>query len=321
MASFPPRSPFPNDQYTVGWICALPIELAAAQGMLDEEHGAPHTLQARIDGNSYLLGRIGRVKVVIVCLPADYIGSVSAAIVARNMLHTFRGIRFCLLVGIGAGIPSDERDIRLGDVVISDGETSGGIVVHDFGKRVADGSFEHTNPRFNRKSSSLMSNAMSMLKTEHSRRQNYIQGYIDAMLQKSPRLLRFGFSRPAQSTDRLFSTHYMHSTGRTCDRCDPRKEVTRRRRYDEKPVVHYGVIATGGAVVKHAPTREHLRHKFSAICLEMEAEGVIRSFPCIVIRGISDYADSHKNDHWHPYAAAAAAGCAKELLGQVAPER
>jgi hypothetical protein len=29
------------DEYTVGWICALPVELAAAQEMLDEEHDAP----------------------------------------------------------------------------------------------------------------------------------------------------------------------------------------------------------------------------------------------------------------------------------------
>jgi nucleoside phosphorylase len=46
----------------------------------------------------------------------------------------------------------------------------------------------------------------------------------------------------------------------------------------------------------------------------MEAAGLMNDFRCIVIRGISDYADSHKNDIWHPYAAAAAAGLAKELL-------
>lgn len=37
-------------------------------------------------------------------------------------------------------------------------------------------------------------------------------------------------------------------------------------------------------------------------------------FPCLVIRGICDYADSHKNDRWQPYAAATAAAYAKELL-------
>lgn len=46
----------------------------------------------------------------------------------------------------------------------------------------------------------------------------------------------------------------------------------------------------------------------------MEAAGLSNGFPCVVIRGICDYADSHKNDQWHPYAAAVAAACAKELL-------
>lgn len=38
------------------------------------------------------------------------------------------------------------------------------------------------------------------------------------------------------------------------------------------------------------------------------------SYPCLVIRGICDYADSHKNKAWQPYAAATAASCVKELL-------
>jgi nucleoside phosphorylase len=37
-------------------------------------------------------------------------------------------------------------------------------------------------------------------------------------------------------------------------------------------------------------------------------------FPCLVIRGICDYADSHKNKIWQPYAAAVAGAYAKELL-------
>ena len=40
-------------------------------------------------------------------------------------------------------------------------------------------------------------------------------------------------------------------------------------------------------------------------------------FPCLVIRGISDYADSHKNDHWQGYAAITAAAYAKELVNSL----
>ncbi|CEO59881.1 Putative WD domain-containing protein [Penicillium brasilianum] len=45
----------------------------------------------------------------------------------------------------------------------------------------------------------------------------------------------------------------------------------------------------------------------------MEAAGLLNNFPCSVIRGICDYADSHKNKEWQGYAAAVAAAYAKEL--------
>jgi nucleoside phosphorylase len=51
----------------------------------------------------------------------------------------------------------------------------------------------------------------------------------------------------------------------------------------------------------------------------MEAAGLMNSFPCLVIRGICDYADSHNNKMWHPYAAATAAACAKEILSVIPP--
>jgi hypothetical protein len=51
----------------------------------------------------------------------------------------------------------------------------------------------------------------------------------------------------------------------------------------------------------------------------MEAAGLMISFPCLVIRGICDYADSHKNKTWQPYAAGTAAAYAKEMLSVILP--
>jgi hypothetical protein len=51
----------------------------------------------------------------------------------------------------------------------------------------------------------------------------------------------------------------------------------------------------------------------------MEAAGLMDNFPCLVIRGICDYSDTHKKKNWQPYAAATAAAYAKELLGVIAP--
>jgi nucleoside phosphorylase len=141
------------------------------------------------------------------------------------------------------------------------------------------------------------------------------------MLEKYPYMRKKGFANPGQCTDQLFRPDYRHVSGRTCTKCDPAERIDREpeNRPDSDPVIHYGVIATGSAVVKHAPTREEIRQKHRAICLEMEATGLMNNFPCVVIRGISDYADSHKNDQWQPYAAASAAACAKELLEYVQP--
>lgn len=81
--------------------------------------------------------------------------------------------------------------------------------------------------------------------------------------------------------------------------------------------MHYGLIASGNRVMKDGIERDRLSLSLGGvICFEMEAAGVmmVDDFECIVIRGISDYADSHKNDIWQPYAAAAAAAFAKEML-------
>lgn len=43
----------------------------------------------------------------------------------------------------------------------------------------------------------------------------------------------------------------------------------------------------------------------------------MNSFPCLVIRGICDYTDSHKNKQWQAYAAGTAAAYAKELLSVI----
>src|SRR5271165_3424253 len=101
MTSYPILS---HRDYTVGWICALPIEMAAATAMLDEHHNP--LPQNSHDHNTYTLGCIGRHNVVLACLPDGVMGTLSAARVANQMLQTFEGIRFGLMVGIGGGVPS-----------------------------------------------------------------------------------------------------------------------------------------------------------------------------------------------------------------------
>ncbi len=73
--------------------------------------------------------------------------------------------------------------------------------------------------------------------------------------------------------------------------------------------------------MKHGATRDRLREELGILCFETEAAGLVDTYPCVVVRGICDYADSHKNDLWQPYAAATAAAYAKELVLVIPPQQ
>jgi hypothetical protein len=60
-----------HHHYTVAWLAALPSERAAAEILLDEEHGKPKGFtQHDADTNSYTWGRMGKHNIVIASLPA-----------------------------------------------------------------------------------------------------------------------------------------------------------------------------------------------------------------------------------------------------------
>ena len=103
--------------------------------------------------------------------------------------------------------------------------------------------------------------------------------------------------------------------GHTCESCNKESAVERQPRGNQDIMVHYGTIASGNLVMRDGTTRDIVSSEFGGVlCFEMEAAGLMNSFPCLVIRGICDYADSHKNKKWQAYAAGTAAAYAKEVL-------
>jgi nucleoside phosphorylase len=306
----------PRDAFQIGWICALPIEAAAAAEMLDEHFGILEEQDAA-DSNTYTLGRIGKHYVVIACLPGGQYGTTSATMVANNMLRTFsKSLRIGLMVGIGGGIPSAAHDIRLGDVLISYPHgTCGGVIQYDMGKIIADGEFE-LNGSLNSPPRPLLT-AVGTMRAAGLRDDPRYPEYLQNAIGRTART-RKNFGRPTIQSDRLFQVNHDHPTSASsCDGCPAEWEQTRGEREDNDPQLHYGIIASGNKVIKHGRTRDQLRSDTGALCVEMEAAGLMQDFPCIVIRGICDYADSHKNKEWQGYAAIAAAAYTKELLGYV----
>jgi nucleoside phosphorylase len=316
-----------HDKYTVGWVCALPKERTAATAMLNQKH--TDLPKPSNDPNTYTLGSVGKHNVVIACLPKGKIGNNPAATVAAWMISTFPSIRFGLMVGIGGGIPPK---VRLGDVVVSTpvGQFPG-VVQWDFGKAKQGGDFERTGS-LNNPPTSLLT-ALTKLETEYELTGSKIPEYLEELKEKWPRLAP-KYLRSDSLEDVLFKADYGHVSESTdcaavpdnddgdeeesCQFCDRTKAVRRKAR-DMR--VHYGLIASGNQVIKDAAFRDKLNKDLggNVLCVEMEAAGLANSFPCIVIRGICDYADSHKNKDWQEHAAAVAAAFAKELLEYVQP--
>jgi nucleoside phosphorylase len=137
---------------------------------------------------------------------------------------------------------------------------------------------------------------------------------LSLMVRNKPRMGQT-YRYQGEDHDQLFEATYDHQGDETCDDCDPKLIVQRPAREDPAPRIHYGKIASGNKMMKHGTTRDKIAKEEGVICFEIEAAGLIDNFWCLVIRGICDYADSHKNKLWEPYAAATAAAFARVLLG------
>jgi nucleoside phosphorylase len=266
------------------------------------------------DDNQYTFGRIKVHNIVIACIPAGHVGAANACNVATNMQRSFP-IKFGLMVGIAGGVWSEENDVHLGDVVVSQPKGQfGGVVQYDFGKTERDGSFRRTSS-LNQPPKVLLQ-SLQRLQTKHLIKGNNLKEVLAAMFEKEPDMANV-FRHPGAAFDQLFDASYDHEGGpNNCKRCDPsRVPQDWEPRDTPDPRIHYGTIASANQLMRHSPTRDRVAKDLGVIAFEMEAAGLMNHFPCLVIRGICSYADTHKNKRWQGYAAATAAAFTKELLG------
>jgi nucleoside phosphorylase len=266
------------------------------------------------DHNTYTLGRIAQHNVVIACLPSGQYSIASASTIAMHLLSSFQCVKVGLLVSISGGIPSGKLDIRLGDVIVgvpSSSNINRGVIQYDLGKAGQGNKFERTS-MLNSPPQILLT-AISKLRAIHQMEDTQLLRAVREVGRRYPRLheVLVGCHRK----DLLFNACYYHDKKLpTCKSCYLTKLVDRSSRISEEPIIHYGLKASGNLVTKDSHLRDRLGHELGACCVEMEAAGLVNNYPCLVIRGICDYADSHKHKEWQEYAATVAAAYAKQLL-------
>jgi len=215
-------------------------------------------------------------------------------------------------------VKTENGMIRLGDVVVSKPMSGhSGAVQYDHGKAEI-GHFKRTGALASPPAVLLNAAQDLAAKKARSRKDPIVENI--KRIDTSIRGLR-NYKHPGSEQDHLYRPDYIHlNPGVSCDECgcDPAQRVQREidDDGDDDPyvAVHRGIVASGGAVIKNGTLRDQLAKEYNILCFEMEAAGALADFPYIVIRGISDYCDSHKNNQWHGYAAAVAAAYARQLF-------
>ncbi|KAH6866045.1 nucleoside phosphorylase domain-containing protein [Thelonectria olida] len=262
------------------------------------------------NNNTYTFSRINRHYMAIRSLPDGQYSNNSTAGITRDMVRSFPNLRFALIVGIRGAAPTQERDIPLGDVIVSKPQ---GILR---GVRVSDRQFQQTG-QLNVPPQVLLGVLPEMQRRHNNLRKPNRTAKHLKVIDNMP-----NYQHPAE--DRLYRADYKHKGGKSCADCKAnRMEEHAPRNLSREVIIHYSIIASANSVIKNAKEKDQYSKdlELNVLCFKMEAGGLMNNFPCLVIPGICNYSDSHKNDKWHKYAALTAAAYARELLHIVKPTK
>ena len=336
----PPRN---RQDFEIAIICALPLEAKAVIALFDRDWEAEGTRYGKAPGdpNAYAAGVIGEHNVVVAHMPGMM--NVPATSIAAGLRASFECIKLALVVGICGGVPYGPRhkgEIFLGDVVISQS-----LIQYDFRKQNSKvGERRDTLGDGRGRLPLEIRSMLAKLQTDYhqGRLQNSTNHHLEELQRKIPQA-----TYPGREADRLFEPSYIHKhrdrsicavcgdedgTG-TCEGalrttcrglgCQGDRAISRNRPMEyqepmeaEAPLssIHIGKMGSGDRVMKSGLHRDAIANEYGIIAFEMEGAGVWDHFPSIVIKGVCDYADSHKNNQWRQYAAATAAACTRALL-------
>lgn len=344
--------PSDRDSFEIAIVCALPLEYNAILLLIDrfwDESGDPYG-KARGDNNMYRTGRMGKFDVVLLLLPE--MGKASAASAAAGLRSSYPGLRLVLLSGICGGVPSrhikhkKHDEILLGDVIISKA-----VVQYDLGRRFPD-CFETKDDLETvlGRPAKHIRNMLALLEAKSVCRE--LERRSASFLEKI-QLHAQDYEYPGAANDRLFQASYRHKHHRqgqclccanchdsidvvcessrslSCDElgCEDKYLVKRDRLEQNRQLekagrlkeaqalsIFVGRVGSGDTVLKSSEGRDTIAKQHGILSLEMEGSGIWDELPCIVVKGVCDYADSHKNKKWQDFAAATAASVVKALL-------
>jgi nucleoside phosphorylase len=338
----PPAS---RDDFAIAIICALPEERDTVEALMTRNYkaeGYPPYGKTPGDDNIYTFGEIGG-KPVVLAAPRG-MGTTNTRDLARGLNISFRNILYAFVVGIAGGAPFlpdgdgwKDSDIHLGDIIVSTQ-----VIECDFGKEYDNGFRRRTE----------VENVLPRAPAEVT---NFVNQFVRGRSMAFQRVLRKTkadlarldqsgtgdnkyYEHPGPGKDNVYSSDHRHKhqgwgaclkcsqcTERHHDVCEEATESSCQalgcKPHHSNAVrdtqIHFGRYASGNAVMKSAHRRDLLIRQENVIGFELEGAGAWEVFGTIVVKGIVDYADSHKSKEWRGYPAARAALCTAAMIEEI----
>ncbi|KAL4739890.1 hypothetical protein BDV11DRAFT_169664 [Aspergillus similis] len=313
----PPR-PSSRADFRIAILCPHLRDAEVVKPLFDHLYDIAYhaeLIKVPTDPNLYTLGRIGVYDTVLVHIPGA--GKVIAANATAHIKLSYPKIELAFLIGACQGVPfiadcQSERgrtDIYLGDVIIGTG-----VVQYDLGKHKPRGlvrkdTFEANLGRPSQEIRSLLSKIMAWKDELRYRQRKYL-----ATIQESVEA-----PCPGANRDILYSQDYKHALKIcqcTSGQCTHEPLVARRREFAASPVVHFGLLASGDRHMTSSKLRDNIARREGVLGFETEGAGVWDNLPCILVKGVVDYADGHESKDWQCFAAANAAACMRAILDE-----
>ncbi|KAF4438562.1 MTA SAH nucleosidase [Fusarium acutatum] len=194
-------------------------------------------------------------------------------------------------------------DIRLGDIVISDT-----IVLYDFGHQT-DEAFVRKETCHSDLVPKEILNLLESLQTALGKRR-LMKGSVtdfEELKETAARLGQHGrYERP--------ETRIVSAPGSMLQPLALRGQEVDQAIDIRAPTIHFGRMASGDTVMVSTQHRDRIVTAEKIIAFEMEGAGIWQELPCIIVKGVSDFADCEKTKEWQDYAAAMAAATSKAIL-------
>ncbi|KAJ0414171.1 nucleoside phosphorylase domain-containing protein [Aspergillus carlsbadensis] len=348
-----PRQPRDAAQFQIAFFCALAAERHAITLALDEQYETSGILYPRhsSDPNTYTTGRIGSHYVVIVYLAGA--GNMQSAGAATRLTMTFPGIKLAIAVGVCGVNPrardADGQEVLLGDVIVSTA-----IVPSRYGARYDEGDEDAVLiPPVAIRTFLKKLKVITVLQRMKRRMITYTEAILDGGLRprgvypgpENDVLYDAGYQHKHRKPNGgEICADCQRSSYAGCPSawetpcailgCDAASQLPRSRlrvasglHPDRRPIrerdnverarrpsILFGKFASSNSVMASAYHRDQLIQQRGVLGFERVGEGSWEYIPTIIVKGASDYADSHRNEVWQHYAAITAAACAKAIV-------